>query len=1201
MNVFQTALRLATVGTGVMTEDSSGQPVMVVRVMNGEDRLAAFYLASNYSTQVFGLNIDPAAQVLPSRVEPGQHYPPLPALHGFVDTFESIAATIGTDVSALQSANPGVDPAKLAPGQVIGLPVGAKGCHGGVAGNSSGCTYTIKQEDSYFKLAAARNTTIEAIQAVNPGVDYTKLQIGQVINLPVGATNCSGGGNNGLADCKYTIKSGCGGYETVWPTGMCTLKYQWQLTGGGAVTYYSIATNGSFTSGYKLYLSLDRYPPLPPIGPGGVGQCPMLQTLQANSKGLPLGNGTMPSLEECCAACQALQDPARPCNEFIYCAQQEGVEESFLTGHVAYKNPVQQGPLPAPEDPNEQCLMAIEPHTDGKGAVVANGTAKDVGECCQSCQAHMACNVFVYCNSTEGKCNATAGCRGSTVPTLYPHGTCTLKYEDQLAKGGPRTNFSNAAAVPFVTGYKDYSKSLPLPANLTQLAAGDVQVAYSPVHLGNQSLPAVQVLAHYNPSIPRQACLSAFGQQPNDMKAAVGTRGSKATAAPPDLVELICNGSYSAAANGLAELVLQGGSAAEQAVAALKQAHHDCSEQQYADVYALEMLLTAFNTQSMPADRVRGFVNNLVTAADGVGLPMCINVDSVNMYGDRENKNSGQYYTGSKVPLQTGGPDKQALLQFKDSLSNGAAVLSDWSGDSNNTCQWSGITCDANASVVGMHLSGRNLIGTIPASGWTLPPSLQALNVSHNRIYGTLPSSWTLPAHLAGLDLSSNQLSGSLPANWALPGLELAQLDNNQLAGSLPGWQAPGNASVVVGPQSRMGLCGTVPSAPQFYSAGFQPLAQPLPDCPAAPDKTSSVGGGGGSGAAVGIAVGVAGGAAALAVVGLVVWRRRRRRMQSAAAEKSTQEEAGEVKGEGGAPSQLPPPSPWQAGAVQNWLVEAGLVKPLGGSAVNTPFAPTTPGHDRARGASVLPLGPSTSSGSHSQESSGLQRDQVLALAVQAARSPEAESISLARQSSSTTSPRSPLADFVKTWTINFDDLELTRKIGEGSFGRVYLAKWQETPVAVKILLNTGIDVLDADSLKQVLTLSNPLLINLQKECALLATLRHPNVVGFMGVCAVPPCVVTEYCARGSLTDVLRQAKQSPAAQLDWVKRLNMMLDTAKGMLHLHSHKPPIIHRDLKSPNLLVDSHWHVKVSDFNLSKASQPFTKHKASRPAGS
>lgn len=62
-----------------------------------------------------------------------------------------------------------------------------------------------------------------------------------------------------------------------------------------------------------------------------------------------------------------------------------------------------------------------------------------------------------------------------------------------------------------------------------------------------------------------------------------------------------------------------------------------------------------------------------------------------------------------------------------------------------------------------------------------------------------------------------------------------------------------------------------------------------------------------------------------------------------------------------------------------------------------------------------------------------------------------------------------------------------------------------------------------------------------------------------------PPAVVTEYCARGSLNDVLKRARASTslAAQLDWPRRLNMALDAAKGMLYLHSCTPPIIHRDV--------------------------------------
>ena len=63
-----------------------------------------------------------------------------------------------------------------------------------------------------------------------------------------------------------------------------------------------------------------------------------------------------------------------------------------------------------------------------------------------------------------------------------------------------------------------------------------------------------------------------------------------------------------------------------------------------------------------------------------------------------------------------------------------------------------------------------------------------------------------------------------------------------------------------------------------------------------------------------------------------------------------------------------------------------------------------------------------------------------------------------------------------------------------------------------------------------------------------MASLRHPNVVMFMGMCVEPPCIITEFCARGSLFDVLRKARISPAfaQQLDWSRRLSMALDAAK-------------------------------------------------------
>ncbi|XVF64910.1 hypothetical protein PTKIN_Ptkin09bG0204400 [Pterospermum kingtungense] len=154
---------------------------------------------------------------------------------------------------------------------------------------------------------------------------------------------------------------------------------------------------------------------------------------------------------------------------------------------------------------------------------------------------------------------------------------------------------------------------------------------------------------------------------------------------------------------------------------------------------------------------------------------------------------------------------------------------------------------------------------------------------------------------------------------------------------------------------------------------------------------------------------------------------------------------------------------------------------------------------------------------------------------------------------------------------ISWDELHIKERIGAGSFGTVHRAEWHGSDVAVKVL--TVQDFHD-DQLKEFL-----------REVAIMKRVRHPNVVLFMGAVTKRPhlSIVTEYLPRGSLYRLIHR----PAAgeTLDQRRRLRMALDVAKGINYLHCLNPPIVHWDLKSPNLLVDKNWTVKVCDFGLSR----------------
>uniref|UniRef100_A0A2N9I8D0 non-specific serine/threonine protein kinase n=1 Tax=Fagus sylvatica TaxID=28930 RepID=A0A2N9I8D0_FAGSY len=149
----------------------------------------------------------------------------------------------------------------------------------------------------------------------------------------------------------------------------------------------------------------------------------------------------------------------------------------------------------------------------------------------------------------------------------------------------------------------------------------------------------------------------------------------------------------------------------------------------------------------------------------------------------------------------------------------------------------------------------------------------------------------------------------------------------------------------------------------------------------------------------------------------------------------------------------------------------------------------------------------------------------------------------------------------VGNWEIPWEHLVLGERIGLGSYGEVYHAYWNGAEVAVKKLLDQEF--------------SGAALAEFEREVWIMRRLRHPNVVLFMGAVMHPPnrSIITEFLLRGNLYQILHCHQY----QIDEKHRIKMALDVAKGMNCLHASTPTIVHRDLKSPNLLVGYNWNVK------------------------
>ncbi|XP_023762810.1 LEAF RUST 10 DISEASE-RESISTANCE LOCUS RECEPTOR-LIKE PROTEIN KINASE-like 1.1 isoform X2 [Lactuca sativa] len=166
--------------------------------------------------------------------------------------------------------------------------------------------------------------------------------------------------------------------------------------------------------------------------------------------------------------------------------------------------------------------------------------------------------------------------------------------------------------------------------------------------------------------------------------------------------------------------------------------------------------------------------------------------------------------------------------------------------------------------------------------------------------------------------------------------------------------------------------------------------------------------------------------------------------------------------------------------------------------------------------------------------------------------------------------------------TQNFDS---SQELGDGGFGTVYYGKLRDgREVAVKRLYE--------HNYKRVQQFMN--------EVEILTRLRHKNLVSLYGCTSrrsVELLLVYEYIANGTVADHLHgdRAKQSP---LTWPNRMKIAVETASALAYLHASE--IIHRDVKTNNILLDNNFCVKVADFGLSRLLPNDVTHVSTAPQG-
>ncbi|CAD7971220.1 unnamed protein product [Amoebophrya sp. A25] len=158
-------------------------------------------------------------------------------------------------------------------------------------------------------------------------------------------------------------------------------------------------------------------------------------------------------------------------------------------------------------------------------------------------------------------------------------------------------------------------------------------------------------------------------------------------------------------------------------------------------------------------------------------------------------------------------------------------------------------------------------------------------------------------------------------------------------------------------------------------------------------------------------------------------------------------------------------------------------------------------------------------------------------------------------------------------FVIQHDELEYGSRLGSGGFGTVYHGVYRGQEVAIKKI-----------NIDEFGNMSETQIQEMEKEIAALSQLKHPRLVKFIGACLEYPhlSIITEFMPGGSLHALLHINK----VRLPYDTQMKIAMQFVEGVRFLHTRQPsPIVHRDLKSLNLVLDRMLNCKICDFGLTR----------------